>query len=148
MFEKFTDRARMVMAMANQEASRFNHEFVGTEHILLGLLRVSFLKDGKAADILKHFDVDIQMLCLEVDKLFEGRTGHDKDTRGKIRETSGATRVIEHAIVECRSQGHRDVGTEHILLGLLKVDDEIAAQVLVNLGIKIDSVRQEVEKLK
>ncbi len=148
MFEKFTDRARKVMAKANQEAARFNHELVGTEHILLGLLRVSSLKGGKAGDILKHLDVDIQMLCLEVDKLFEGRTGWDKGTGGKIRETPGATRVIEHAVVECRSQGQRDVGTEHLLLGLLMVDDEIAAQVLVNLGIKIDRVRQEVEKLK
>lgn len=145
MFERFANRAREVMSLANQEAQRFNHKFIGTEHILLGLFKEG---SGRAAAILKHFDVDIHKLCLEVEKLVKTRNGPDKLTAGKLPQTPGAKKVIEYAIEECRSIKHSNVGTEHILLGLLSVTEEVAAQVLINLGLKIDDVRQEVQNLK
>jgi ATP-dependent Clp protease ATP-binding subunit ClpC len=133
------------MSLASQEAMRFNHEFIDTEHILLGLFKEG---SGRASVILKHFDVDINKLCLEVEKLVKARIGPDKVTAGKLPQTPGAKKVIEYAIEECRSLKHSNVGTEHILLGLLSATEEVAAQVLTHLGLKIDDVRQEVQKLK
>jgi ATP-dependent Clp protease ATP-binding subunit ClpC len=133
------------MSLANQEARRFNHEFIGMEHILLGLFKEG---SGRASTILKHFDVDIHKLCLEVEKLVKARIGPDKVAAGKLPQTPGAKKVIEYAIEECRSLKHSNVGTEHILLGLLSATGEVAAQVLTHLGLTIDDVRQEVQKLK
>jgi ATP-dependent Clp protease ATP-binding subunit ClpC len=117
MFERFTDRARKVMALANQEAQRFNHEYIGTEHILLGLV-----KEGSGV-------------------------GADMVTMGKLPQTPRAKKVIEFAIEEARALNHNYVGTEHILLGLLRETEGIAAQVLMNLGLKLENVRQEVLNL-
>ncbi len=142
MFERFTDRARKVMALANQEAQRFNHEFIGTEHILLGLVKEG---SGVGATVLKNLDVDIKKLRLEVEKLV--KSGPDMVTMGKLPQTPKAKKVIEYAIEEARSLNHNYVGTEHILLGLLRESEGIAAQVLMNLGLKLEDVRQEVLNL-
>jgi ATP-dependent Clp protease ATP-binding subunit ClpC len=142
MFERFTDRARKVMALANQEAQRFNHEYIGTEHILLGLVKEG---SGVGATVLKNLDVDIKKLRLEVEKLV--KSGPDVVTMGKLPQTPRAKKVIEYAIEEARSLNHNYVGTEHILLGLLRESEGIAAQVLMNLGLKLENVRQEVLNL-
>jgi ATP-dependent Clp protease ATP-binding subunit ClpC len=142
MFERFTDRARKVMALANQEAQRFNHEHIGTEHILLGLVKEG---SGVGANVLKNLDVDIKKLRLEIEKLV--KSGPDMVTMGKLPQTPKAKKVIEYAIEEARALNHNYVGTEHILLGLLRETDGIAAQVLMNLGLKLEDVRQEVLNL-
>lgn len=142
MFERFTDRARKVMALANQEAQRFNHEYIGTEHILLGLVKEG---SGVGANVLKNLDVDIKKLRLEVEKLV--KSGPDMVSMGKLPQTPRAKKVIEYAIEEARALNHNYVGTEHILLGLLRETEGIAAQVLMNLGLKLEDVRQEVLNL-
>ncbi len=142
MFERFTDRARKVMALANQEAQRFNHEYIGTEHILLGLVKEG---SGVGATVLKNLDVDIKKLRLEVEKLV--KSGPDMVTMGKLPQTPRAKKVIEYAIEEARALNHNYVGTEHILLGLLRETEGIAAQVLMSLGLKLEDLRQEVLNL-
>ena len=142
MFERFTDRARKVMALANQEAQRFNHEYIGTEHILLGLVKEG---SGVGANVLKNLDVDLRKVRLEVEKLV--RSGPDMVTMGKLPQTPRAKKVIEYAIEEARNLNHNYVGTEHLLLGLLREHEGVAAQVLMNLGLKLDEVREEVLNL-
>ncbi len=142
MFERFTDRARKVMALANQEAQRFNHEYIGTEHILLGLVKEG---SGVGANVLKNLDVDIKKLRLEVEKLV--KSGPDMVSMGKLPHTPRAKKVIEFAIEEARSLNHNYIGTEHLLLGLLRETEGVAAQVLMNLGLKLEDVRQEVLNL-
>ena len=142
MFERFTDRARKVMALANQEAQRFNHEYIGTEHILLGLVKEG---GGVGANVLKNLDLDLRKIRLEVEKLV--KSGPDMVTMGKLPQTPRAKKVIEYAIEEARSLNHNYVGTEHLLLGLLREQDGIAAQVLMNLGLKLEDVREEVLNL-
>ena len=130
------------MALANQEAQRFNHEYIGTEHILLGLVKEG---SGVGATVLKNLDVDIKKLRLEVEKLV--KSGPDMVTMGKLPQTPRAKKVIEYAIEEARALNHNYVGTEHILLGLLRESEGIAAQVMMNLGLKLEDVRQEVLNL-
>src|SRR3954467_6211842 len=142
MFERFTDRARKVMALANQEAQRFNHEYIGTEHILLGLVKEG---SGVGANVLKNLDVDLRKVRLEVEKLV--KSGPDMVTMGKLPQTPRAKKVIEYAIEEARNLNHNYVGTEHLLLGLLREHDGVAAQVLMNLGLKLEEVRDEVLNL-
>jgi len=139
MFERFTDRARKVMALANQEAQRFNHEYVGTEHVLLGLVKEG---QGVAANVLHNLSVDLKKIRLEVEKIV--KSGPAMVTMGKLPQTPRAKKVIEFAIEEARNLGHNYVGTEHLLLGLLREHDGVAAQVLMNLGLKLDEVRAEV----
>ncbi len=142
MFERFTDRARKVMALANQEAQRFNHEYIGTEHILLGLVKEG---SGVGANVLKNLDVDLRKVRLEVEKLV--KPGPEVVTMGKLPQTPRAKKVIEYAIEEARNLNHNYVGTEHLLLGLLREHDGVAAQVLMNLGLKLEQVREEVLNL-
>jgi ATP-dependent Clp protease ATP-binding subunit ClpC len=142
MFERFTDRARKVMALANQEAQRFNHEYIGTEHILLGLVKEG---SGVGANVLKNLDVDLRKVRIEVEKLV--KSGPDMVTMGKLPQTPRAKKVIEYAIEEARNLNHNYVGTEHLLLGLLREHDGVAAQVLMNLGLKLEEVREEVLNL-
>ncbi|HET6442111.1 MAG TPA: ATP-dependent Clp protease ATP-binding subunit [Phycisphaerae bacterium] len=139
MFERFTDRARKVMALANQEAQRFNHEYVGTEHVLLGLVKEG---QGVAANVLHSLGIDLKKIRLEVEKIV--KSGPDMVTMGKLPQTPRAKKVIEFAIEEARNLGHNYVGTEHLLLGLLREHDGVAAQVLMNLGLKLDDVRSEI----
>jgi ATP-dependent Clp protease ATP-binding subunit ClpC len=142
MYERFTDRARKVMQLANQEAQRFNHEYIGTEHILLGLVKEG---SGVAANVLKNLDVDLRKIRLEVEKLVQ--SGPDMVTMGKLPQTPRAKKVIEYAIEEARNLNHNYVGTEHLLLGLLREEEGVAAQVLRNLGLKLEDVREEVLNL-
>ncbi|NUQ67893.1 MAG: ATP-dependent Clp protease ATP-binding subunit [Phycisphaerales bacterium] len=142
MFERFTDRARKVMALANQEAQRLNHEYIGTEHILLGLVKEG---SGVGANVLKNLDVDLRKVRLEVEKLV--KAGPEMVTMGKLPQTPRAKKVIEYAIEEARNLNHNYVGTEHLLLGLLREHDGVAAQVLMNLGLKLEEVREEVLNL-
>jgi len=142
MFERLTDRARKVMALANQEAQRFNHEYIGTEHILLGLVKEG---SGVGANVLKHLEIDLRKVRLEVEKLV--KSGPEMVMMGKLPQTPRAKKVIEYAIEEARSLNHNYVGTEHLLLGLLREQDGVAAQVLMNLGLKLEDVREEVLNL-
>ena len=142
MYERFTDRARKVMQLANQEAQRFNHEYIGTEHILLGLIKEG---TGVAANVLKNLDVDLRKIRLEVEKLVQ--SGPDMVTMGKLPQTPRAKKVIEYSIEEARNLNHNYVGTEHLLLGLLREQEGVAAQVLMNLGLKLEDVREEVLNL-
>src|SRR5476651_2493332 len=139
MYERFTDRARKVMQLANQEAQRFNHEYIGTEHILLGLVKEG---TGVAANVLKNLDIDLRKIRLEVEKIVQA--GPDMVTMGKLPQTPRAKKVIEYSIEEARTLNHNYVGTEHLLLGLLREQEGVAAQVLMNLGLKLEDVRSEV----
>src|SRR5258708_5986735 len=142
MSERFTDRARKVRQLAKQEAQRFNHEYIGTEHILLGLVKEG---SGVAANVLKNLDVDLRKIRLEVEKIVQ--SGPDMVTMGKLPQTPRAKKVIEYSMEEARNLNHNYVGTEHILLGLLREQEGVAAQVLMNLGLKLEDVREEVLNL-
>src|SRR6184192_4274507 len=142
MYERFTDRARKVIQLANQEAQRFNHEYIGTEHILLGLVKEG---SGVAAQILKNLNIDLRKIWLEVEKIVQ--SGPDMVTMGKLPHTPRAKKVIEYSIEEARQLNHNYVGTEHLLLGLLREQEGVAAQVLMNLGLKLEDVREEVLNL-
>ena len=142
MYERFTDRARKVMQLANQEAQRFNHEYIGTEHMLLGLVKEG---TGVAANVLKNLEVDLRKIRLEVEKLVQ--SGPEMITMGKLPQTPRAKKVIEYSMEEARNLNHNFVGTEHILLGLLREQEGVAAQVLMNLGLKLEEVREEVLNL-
>jgi Clp amino terminal domain, pathogenicity island component len=139
MYERFTDRARKVMQLANQEAQRFNHEYIGTEHILLGLIREG---SGVAANVLKKLDVDSRKIRQEVEKLVQ--SDPDMVTLAKPPQTPRAKKVIECSMEEARGLHHDYVGTEHMLLGLLRDDETVAAQVLMNLGLRLNAVRAEI----
>ena len=142
MYERFTDRARKVMQLANQEAQRFNHEYIGTEHMLLGLVKEG---TGVAANVLKNLGVDLRKIRLEVEKLVQ--SGPEMITMGKLPQTPRAKKVIEFSMEEARNLNHNFVGTEHILLGLLREHEGVAAQVLMNLDLKLEDVREEVLNL-
>src|ERR1700687_4443294 len=142
MYERFTDRARKGSQLATQEAQRFNHEYIGTEHILLGLVKEG---TGVAANVLKNLDIDLRKIRLEVEKIVQA--GPDMGTMGKLPQTPRAKKVIEYSIEEARNLNHNYVGTEHLLLGLLREQEGVAAQVLMNLGMKLEDVREEVLNL-
>ena len=141
LFERFTDRSRNAMQLANQEAQRFNHENVGTEHILLGLVK---LGSGVAAVVLKNLDVDLRKIRIEVEKIVQ--SGQDM-VSGKLPLTPRAKTAINFATEEARFLNHNYVGTEHLLLGLLREQEGVAAHVLINLGLKLEDVRTEVLNL-
>ncbi len=144
MYERFTDRARKVMQLANQEAQRFNHEYIGTEHILLGLVKEG---SGVAANVLKNLDIDLRKIRLEVEKIVQHGPGGDQVVMGRLPHTPRAKKVIEYSVEEARNLSHNYVGTEHLLLGLLREQEGVAAQVLMNLGLKLEDVREEVLNL-
>ena len=144
MFERFTDRARKVMAIANEQVKLFNHQYIGTEHIFLGLIKED---GGTGAAVLKNLGVEIDKMLPEVEQMFKLKGGKDAVADGKIPQTQNAIKVIEYAIEEARNLNHGYIGTEHILLGLLRVSEGIAAQVLTNLGVSIEGARMEIEKL-
>ena len=142
MFERFTDRARKVMATANAEVERFGHECIGTEHIFLGLIKEG---SGRGAAILKEKGVDIEKMVGEIEQLAALKGGAREVAQGEAGRTPGAINVVKYAIEEARSLGHEYIGTEHILLGLLREGEGIAAQVLANLGVRIEDVRTSLE---
>lgn len=143
MFERFTDRARKVMQLANQAAQKLNHEYIGTEHILLGLCQE---RVNVAARILEFCGVQLYQVEAEIDKIVQ--KGPDTLTLGKLPQTARAKKVIEFSIEEARNLGHNYVGTEHLLLGLLREGEGIAAQVLVNLGVPLDKARSHLQTVQ
>jgi ATP-dependent Clp protease ATP-binding subunit ClpC len=142
MHNRFTERARKVMQLASQEAQRVNHEYVGTEHILLGLVKEGF---GLAAAVLKSLGVDLQKVRLEVEKIVPN--GTEGIAAGTPPPTPRAKQMLEYSIEEARRLNHHYVGTEHLLLGILRDADAVAAQVLLNLGLQLDQVREELLNL-
>jgi len=139
MFDRFTDRAKKVMNLARQEAQRFNHEYLGTEHILLGLVQEG---SGVAANVLKNMGIDLNKIRTEVEKIV--KTGPSMVTMGQLPFTPRAKKVLELSMEEAGNLGHNYIGTEHLLLGLIKENEGIAAQVLINLAVKLEDVREEV----
>ena len=137
--ENFTPRAQRVLHLARKEAEQFNHNYVGTEHILLGLVA---LGNGVAVSALQSLGVDVQSLRLEVEKAVG--TGSDTKTAGTVPFTPRAKKVLALAASEARSLNHTYVGTEHILLGLLREGEGIAARVLENMGVDLDEAREEI----
>jgi ATP-dependent Clp protease ATP-binding subunit ClpC len=141
MFERFTEHARHVVALAGREAQRFGHEYVDTEHILWGLAKEV---NGVAATVLEHFGVDLKPLRKEVDAYLENRP-HAESVE-KLPQSEHAKAVVKCAIEEARALHHNYVGTEHLLLGLLRDGGTVAAAVLANLGLQFEPVREEVRK--
>ncbi len=137
-FDKFTDRARKVLTLAQDEAQRFNHGYIGTEHLLLGLVREG---EGVAARVLENMNVELPKVRTAVEFII-GRG--DRPVVGEVGLTPRAKRVIELAIDEARRLGHNYIGTEHLLLGLVREGEGIAAGVLESLGVNLDKVRHEV----
>jgi ATP-dependent Clp protease ATP-binding subunit ClpC len=137
--ENFTPRAQRVLHLARKEAEQFNHNYVGTEHILLGLVA---LGNGVAVSALQSLGVDLQGLRMEVEKAVG--TGADTKTAGNIPFTPRAKKVLALATSEARSLNHSYVGTEHILLGLLREGEGIAARVLENMGVDLEEAREEI----
>jgi len=142
MFNRFTERARKVILLAKEEAKRFNHDYMGTEHILLGLIREG---EGVAAAVLQNLGLSPEAIRMEVEKLVQ--PGPTTLVSGDIPFTPKAKKVIELAMDEARNLGHNYIGTEHLLLGLIREGEGVAAQVLQNLGLDLDKVRNEVMNL-
>lgn len=142
MYERFTDRARKVMQLANQQAQRYNHEYIGTEHILPALLIEG---SGVAANVLKELGISLARLRLEIEKLVQ--PGPDMVTMGKLPQTPRTKKVIEYSMQVARELQHNYVGTEHILLGLVREKEGVAYQVLMNLGVNEDSVKRATHRL-
>jgi len=142
MFSRFTERARKVIILAKEEAKRFNHDYIGTEHILLGLIKEG---EGVAAAVLQNLGLSLEAIRLEVEKLVQ--PGPPTVVSGDIPFTPKAKKVIELATDEARNLGHNYIGTEHLLLGLLREGEGVASQVLSNLGLDLNRVRQEVMSL-
>jgi len=138
-FRRFTDRARKVMVLANQEAHRFNHDFIGTEHILLGLIVEG---RGTGAQVLRNMEVTLEQVRRAVEQIV--KSGPDLCTRGKLPLMPRARKVMECAAQEADALNHTYVGTEHLLLGLMCVEDGTGTQVLLNLGLRREKIREEV----
>jgi ATP-dependent Clp protease ATP-binding subunit ClpC len=141
MFERFTDRARNVVVLAQQEARLLKHNYIGTEHILLGLVRES---DGLAAKALEALGIGLEAVREQVEEII-GRG--QKSPSGHISFTPRGKKVLELSLREALQFGHNYIGTEHILLGIIREGEGVAAQVLVNLGGDLKTVRQQVIQL-
>jgi hypothetical protein len=164
MFDRFTERARKVMTLARQEAQKLRNDYIGTEHILLGLLQEG---SGVASHVLKNLGVDLQRARGEMDCLIEPGTSPVSPQRSGVRRvlesvlggrgrnsgegqlpfTPRAKRVLELALEEAANLGHNYIGTEHLLLGLVREEDGPAAHVLRNLGIRTERIREQIVEL-
>ena len=140
-FEKFSERARRVLSLAQEEAQRFNHNYIGTEHILLGLVRET---EGVAARVLSGLGVELTKVRSAVEFII-GRG--EKPTQGEIGLTPRAKKVVELAVDEARRMNHTYIGTEHLLIGLLREGEGVAAGVLESLGVTLDKVRAETHRI-
>ena len=140
-FDKFTERARRVLTLAQEEAQRFNHNYIGTEHLLLGLVREG---DGVAAKVLANLGVELSKVRSAVEFII-GRG--DRAVLGEIGLTPRAKKVIELAVDEARRLNHHYIGTEHVLLGLVREGEGIAAGVLESLGVNLERVRAETTRI-
>jgi ATP-dependent Clp protease ATP-binding subunit ClpC len=143
MFDSFTDQARKVLAVADQEAERWNREAIDTEHLLLSLIKKSVgQSESTAVAILVRLQVDLCRLRKEVEK--RTKRGPAEMRLGRLPQTPVAKRVITEAMEEARSCNHSHVGTEHLLLGLLKVPEGVAWEALTACGLTLEQARQEV----
>ncbi|MDD3233801.1 MAG: ATP-dependent Clp protease ATP-binding subunit [Candidatus Omnitrophota bacterium] len=142
MFERFTERARKVIILAKEEARRFNHDYIGTEHILLGLIREG---EGVASSVLQKLGLSLENIRLEIEKLVQ--PGPATQIIGDIPFTPRSKKALELAAEEARSLGHNYIGTEHLLLGLIREGEGVASQVLMNLGLDLSKVRNEVMEI-
>ncbi len=142
MFNRFTERARKVIVFAKEEARRFNHDYIGTEHLLLGLIREG---EGVAAAVLQKLGLDLETIRIEVEKLVQ--PGPQTQVLGDIPFTPRSKKALELSAEEARALGHNYIGTEHLLLGLVKEGEGMAYRVLLNLGLDLGKVRNEVMEL-
>ena len=142
MFERFTERARKVIILAREEAIRLGHNFVGTEHLLLGLIREG---DGLAVAILKKLNVNISAVKAEIEKIVSA--GSEFSPAGEIPFTPQAKKVLEYAISEARSLGHNYIGTEHLLLGLIREGEGTASLVLRDFGVSVAAAKAQAQEL-
>ena len=140
-FEKFSERARRVLSLAQEEAQRFNHNYIGTEHILLGLVRET---EGVAARVLSGLTIDLSKVRSAVEFII-GRG--EKPAEGEIGLTPRAKKVVELAVDEARRMNHTYIGTEHLLIGLLREGEGVAAGVLESLGVTLEKVRAETHRI-
>ncbi|MDO8580032.1 MAG: Clp protease N-terminal domain-containing protein, partial [Candidatus Omnitrophota bacterium] len=142
MFNRFTERARKVIVYAKEEARRFNHDYIGTEHLLLGLVREG---EGVAAAVLQKLGLDLETIRIEVEKLVQ--PGPQTQVLGDIPFTPRSKKALELSAEEARALGHNYIGTEHLLLGLVKEGEGMAYRVLLNLGLDLGKLRNEVMDL-
>ena len=141
-FPRFTDHARKVFQLANQEARRLNHDYIGTGHVLLGLVLEG---TGVAANTLTNLNLDLRTIRQDVEKARQKRS--PICSIGILPQTPKVENVIEYAAREARSLNHNYVGTEHILLGLLREQESVAAEVLMNHGLTLEQARTEIQRL-
>jgi ATP-dependent Clp protease ATP-binding subunit ClpC len=141
MFNRFTDRARRVVVLAQEEARMLNHNYIGTEHILLGLIHEG---EGVAAKALESLGISLEGARQQVEEII--RRGQQAPS-GHIPFTPRAKKVLELSLREAQQLGHNYIGTEHILLGLIREGKGVAAQVLVKLGADLNRARQQVVQL-
>ena len=141
MFDKFTNRAKQVIKLAKKESQRLNHNYLGTEHVLLGLLK---LGQGIAVNVLRNMNLSYDIIRAEIEKIVgfgpEMQTYADPALTGKVKK------VFEFANEEAANLNHNYVGTEHLLLAILRQTDGVAAQVLENMGVDLKEIRKEVLK--
>lgn len=142
MFERFTEHARHVIELAAREAQRFGNEYVGTEHLLWGLAKET---QGVAATVLEQFHVDLKPLRRDVDELLKTRP--HVESVNKLPQSVHAKEAIQYAVEEARAMRHNYVGTEHILLGLMRNSMAVSAQVLADFNLDLDPVREEVRRV-
>ena len=141
MFERFTERARQVVVLAQDEARALKHNYIGTEHILLGLLRE---EEGLAARVLESLDITVEEVRAQVARIVgQG----DEVTTGQIPFTPRAKKVLELALREALSLGHNYIGTEHILLGLVRENEGVAARILLDFDADADEIRNEIIRM-
>jgi len=142
MFERFSDRARKVIALANQEAAKFHHGYVGTEHILLALIGDG---GGAGVTVLKALNVDCEGVRRQIESVV--KRGTDLALAGKLPQTPRAKKVIEFATEEARNLGDKSVGTDHLLVGLVRVSDGLAGVVLGIVGVTLENTRMAIKQL-
>ncbi|MFH1691223.1 MAG: ATP-dependent Clp protease ATP-binding subunit [Candidatus Omnitrophota bacterium] len=142
MFNRFTERARKVIVLAKEEARRFNHDYIGTEHLLLGLIREG---EGVAAAVLQKMGLSLESIRLEVEKLVQ--PGPATQIQGDVPFTPRSKKALELSAEEARALGHNYIGTEHLLLGLIREGEGVASQVLLNSGLDLNRVRTEIMEL-
>ncbi len=136
-FDKFTERARKVFSLAQEEAQRFQHNYIGTEHLLLGLVRE---EEGVAAKVLRKLDIELQDVRDSVESII-GRG--NRIVQGEIGLTPRAKKAIELSVDEARNMNHHYIGTEHLLLGLVREEEGIAAGVLKSMGVTLEEARRQ-----
>ena len=142
MFNRFTERARKVIVLAKEEAKRFNHDYIGTEHLLLGLIREG---EGVAAAVLQKLGLDLESIRIEIEKVVQ--PGPQTQVMGDIPFTPRSKKALELAAEEARALGHNYIGTEHLLLGLIREGEGVAYRVFLNMGVDLERVRNEVMEL-